>query len=83
MPSVSRSQRRLFSAAEHGASFGLAKKLRATVSPQALHDFASGSEAGKPERVTPAKRAPTGQSGGYDFRHPHRNLGKYLHKARP
>lgn len=36
---------------------------------QQLHDFASGSEKGKPERVKK-----TG--------HPHRNLGKYLHQKK-
>jgi hypothetical protein len=46
-------------AAEHGADFPLAKKLRASMTHQQLHDFAVGSEKNKPERVTPAKpRAP-------------------------
>lgn len=63
MPSESRSQRRLFGAAEHGADFPLARKLRATMSHQQLHDFAATPEQGLPERVP----------------HPHRNLKHYLH----
>jgi hypothetical protein len=69
VPSKSRSQQRLFQAAEHGASFAEAVKLRASMTHQQLHDFASGSEKGKPERVKK-----TG--------HPHRNLGKYLHEKK-
>jgi len=54
-------------AAEHGANFPMAKKLRASMSMSQLHDFASGSMKGKPAHVK--------KSSG----HPHRNLGKYLH----
>jgi hypothetical protein len=55
-------------AAEHGASFPKAKQLRASMTHQQLHDFASGSERGKPQHVG----------------HPHKNLGAFLHpkKAR-
>ena len=66
MPSKSKSQQHLFQAAEHGANFPLARKLRSTLTHQQLHDFASGSEKGKPEHVG----------------HPHRNLGAYLHASR-
>ena len=41
MPAVSKSQQRLMGAAEHGATFPLAKKLRKSMTPQQLHDFAS------------------------------------------
>lgn len=51
MPSKSKSQQRLMGAAEHGATFPLARKLRASMTHQQLHDFASGSEKGKPDRV--------------------------------
>jgi hypothetical protein len=51
VPSKSKSQQRLFQAAEHGAQFAAAKKLRATLSEQQLHDFASGSMKGKPEHT--------------------------------
>lgn len=67
MPAVSKSQQRLMGAAEHGASFPMAKKLRKTMTMGQLHDFAVGSEQGKPQHVKKAKA------------HPHRNLGKYLH----
>ena len=52
-------------AAEHGATFPMAKRLRSTMSMSQLHDFASGSEKGKPEQVKAG--------------HPHKNLGAYLH----
>ena len=68
MPSVSKAQQRLMGAAEHGASFPMAQKLRKSMTMGQLHDFASGSEKGKPEHVKKSK-AP----------HPHRNLGKYIH----
>lgn len=53
MPSRSRSQQRLMQAAEHGATFPMAKKLRATMTHTQLHDFASGSENDKPQHVRP------------------------------
>ena len=36
-------------AAEHGATFPMAQKVRASMTKGALSDFASGSMAGKPE----------------------------------
>lgn len=51
MPSVSKAQQRLMQAAEHGADFHEARKLRATMTHQQLHDFAVGSEQGKPTHV--------------------------------
>jgi hypothetical protein len=66
MPSVSKSQQRLMQAAEHGAQFPMAKKVRSSMTMGQMHDFAVGSEQGKPQHV---KKAPK----------PHRNLGKYLH----
>jgi hypothetical protein len=59
MPSVSRSQQRLMQAASHGADFAKAKEVRASMSAEDLHDFASGSMKGKPEHAkkpAPAKR---------------------------
>lgn len=45
-------------AAEHGATFPKAKALRQSMTHQQLHDFASGSEKGKPQRVLhPALKA--------------------------
>jgi len=71
MPAKSRSQQRLFQAAEHNADFPLARKLRASMTHDQLHDFAVGSEKGKPERV-PSPKPP----------HPHANLGAYLHRKK-
>lgn len=38
-------------AAAHGATFPMAKKLRGSMTLAQLHDFAVGSEKGKPEHV--------------------------------
>lgn len=51
MPSVSRAQRRLMGAAEHGADFPMARKLRASMSHEQLHDFASTKESSLPDHV--------------------------------
>jgi hypothetical protein len=66
VPSKSKAQQRLMGAAEHGATFPMAARLRETMTHQQLHDYASGSEQGKPEHVG---------------KHPHRNLGSYLRPA--
>ncbi len=50
MPSESKSQRRLIAAAEHGANFPKAKAIRRSMTHQQMHDFASTSERGLPER---------------------------------
>lgn len=64
MPSKSKAQQHLFQAAEHGADFPMARKLRSSMTHQQLHEFSVGSEKGKPEHVG---------------KHPHKNLGSYLH----
>ena len=51
MPAVSTAQQHAFQAAKAGANFPLARKLRASMSSEKLDEFASGSEAGKPEHV--------------------------------
>lgn len=51
MPSKSIAQQHLMQAAEHGADFPMAQKLRQSMSHDQLHDFSVGSEAGKPEHV--------------------------------
>ena len=56
MPAKSKAFQRLAGAAEHGANFAMAKKLRASMSLQDLHDFASGSMKGKPEHVKPKRK---------------------------
>ena len=61
MPAKSKAQQRLFGAAEHGATFPMAKKIRASMTHQQMHDFAVGSEKGKPQHVS----------------HPARNLGHH------
>ena len=51
MPAKSKAQRRLFGAAEHGAKFPMAKKLRGSMSHSQLRDFAKTKEKGLPTRV--------------------------------
>jgi hypothetical protein len=58
-PAKSKSQQRLFQAAEHGATFAKAKALRGAMTIGQLSEFASGSMQGKPTRVKkPASRPP-------------------------
>jgi hypothetical protein len=56
---VSKSQQRLVQAAEHGATFPLAQQIRRTMTYAQMHNFAIGSEQGKPEHVRPKKRRKT------------------------
>ena len=58
-------------AAEHGANFPMAQKIRSSMTLGQMRDFAKGSEKGKPQHVAKANNA-----------HPHKNLGNYLHKAK-
>ena len=62
MPSVSKSQQRLMQAAEHGADFPAARKLRRTMTHAQLHEFAVGSEKRKPEHVRDTRPILPGQS---------------------
>lgn len=80
MPAKSKAQQRLMAAAEHGAQFPMAQKVRQSMTMRQLHDFAVGSMKGKPAHV--AKAANAGKASSLP--HPHRNLGGYLHpkKAR-
>ena len=81
MPSRSRSQQKLMQAAEHGATFPMAKKIRASMTSQQMHDFAVGSMARKPEHVKPPKAGSLMHAAKHGF-HPHRNLGVYLHEKK-
>lgn len=74
MPARSKAQQRLMGAAEHGAMFPAAQRLRGSMTYKQLHDFASGPMKGKPEHVKKPAAAGT--------QHPHKNLGKYLHKKK-
>lgn len=51
MPARSQAQQHLMAAAEHGATFPMAKKIRASMTHQQMHDFAAGSIKGKPRHV--------------------------------
>lgn len=51
MPAKSKAQANLMRAAEHGARFPMAKKIRASMSRAALHDFAATKRAKLPAHV--------------------------------
>lgn len=64
MPASSRAQQRLMGAAEHGAKFPMAKKIRSSMSHKQMHDFASGSMKNKPEKkMARGGRVPVGRYG--------------------
>lgn len=69
MPSVSKSQQRLMQAAEHGADFPMAKKLRKSMSHSQLHDFSVGSEKDKPEHVLKGDSKDIMSSNAQTFKH--------------
>jgi hypothetical protein len=46
MPAVSKKQQHLMAAAEHGANFPMARKVRQSMTHQQMHDFASTSTKG-------------------------------------
>jgi len=48
MPAKSKKQRRLMGAAEHGAKFAMAKKVRKSMTKSQMHDFAKTKEKGLP-----------------------------------
>lgn len=59
MPAVSKSQQRLFAAAEHGATFPLARKIRAQLSRRQMHEFAATKRQNLPDRIrSPKPKAP-------------------------
>lgn len=79
-------------AAEHGANFPMAKKVRSSMSHDQMHDFSVGPEADKPEHVlkgnTPGivhENRKTFQRQGLNELDAtkkairHKNLGKFLH----
>lgn len=53
MPAVSKAQRRLMGAAEHGADFPMAKEVRKSMTHEQMHDFAATKDKGKPEHKKP------------------------------
>lgn len=55
MPSVSKAQQRLMQAAEHGASFPMARKIQSSMTHDQMHDFAVGSMKDKPAHIKPKK----------------------------
>jgi len=64
LPSKSVKQQRLMQAAEHGADFPMAKKVRGSMTHDQMHDFAVGKEKGKPEHVgrgSDSKHKPMGR----------------------
>lgn len=48
MPAKSKAQQRLMAAAEHGADFPMARKVRASMAQTQMHDFAATRTKGLP-----------------------------------
>jgi len=55
MPARSKAQQHLMAAAEHGATFPLARKLRASMTHEQLHDFAATKTARLPTHARTVK----------------------------
>lgn len=55
-PAKSKAQANLMRAAAHGASFAKAKDVRASMTPQQLHDFAATSPRDLPRHVKKTNR---------------------------
>lgn len=75
MPARSKAQQRLMQAAEHGATFPAAEKIRQSMTHEQMHDFAVGSEKGKPEHVQKRHRLAGSHDGLYITEH-HRGAKK-------
>jgi hypothetical protein len=64
MPAKSKAQRRVMAAAEHGAQFPMAQRLRQSMSLSQLHDFAATSSKDLPSHVkAPAVRKKASRGG--------------------
>ncbi len=50
MPAVSKAQANLMRAAEHGADFAMAQKVRGSMTLKQLHDFAATKSKNLPRR---------------------------------
>lgn len=70
MPAQSKAQQHLMAAAEHGAKFPMAKKLRKSMSHEQLHDFAATKTKDLPAHKKAAKKSSgyQGESHAYNFR---------------
>lgn len=66
MPAKSKAQARLMAAAEHGAAFPMARKLRASMTHQQLHDFAATKRSDLPAHVK--KRPLEHEAHAYNWR---------------
>lgn len=55
MPAKSKAQANLFRAAEHGATFAMAKKLRNSMTMGQLHDYAKTPSKSLPRHVKHAR----------------------------
>jgi len=53
----------LIAAAEHGATFAKAKQIRASMTPEQMHDFAATKEKGLPRHVPKGTRNRYGKIG--------------------
>lgn len=74
MPAVSKAQRRLMGAAEHGAKFPMAEKVRESMTSKQMHDFAATKDKGKPEHKGKKEESGRGQTS------PHAPFGRKPNK---
>lgn len=77
MPAQSKAQQRLMAAAEHGAKFPRAEKIRQTMTHLQMHDYAAGSMAGKPAHVLHPKMAAHGMKVKAAHAHLSANMPKF------
>ena len=69
MPAESKAQRRLMGAAEHGADFPAAKKIRESMTKGQMRDFAATKEKDLPEKKDEKKHE--GRGYGKEMRSGH------------
>lgn len=76
MPSVSKSQQRLFGAVEGGAKFPLAKKIRSQMTSKQVHDFAATKRRNLPDRIKPPKIQSASSAAKSFLRAPRASMGR-------
>jgi hypothetical protein len=57
MPAKSQAQQRLMAAAEHGADFPMAQKVRSSMTHSQMHDFAATKRSSLPKKAKKSKAA--------------------------
>lgn len=71
MPAKSKAQARLMAAAEHGADFPMARKVRASMTHDQMHDFAATRRKALPAHVKTATPKRDHEAHAYNWRSRH------------